>query len=141
MRLRGHSYHAGHRGPKPPWRYQNVHVASAATSGVRTALSAPVLPDLQRAGHNAPNSTQLLRLHLQSRDILLEGGMPLLEGLSAHGYVQSVSSDSMVLGFKSPSGATNMVDIAVGKVRKNTLEEWDVHGTTCGRSQPCLLLM
>lgn len=139
VRLRGHSHYSGQRGPKPTWRYQSVHFASAATSGVRAALSAPVLPDLQRGGHNAPNSTQLLRLHQQGRDILLEGGMPLLEGLSAHGYVQSVSSDSMVLGFKSPSGATNMVDIAVGKVRQNTMV-WNGGRTTCGQSQPCVLL-
>jgi hypothetical protein len=83
---------------------------------VRNVVSAPVLPDLKGARQDVSTNTQLLRLQQQGRDIILEGGMPLLEDLSEHSYVHSISSDRAILGFESPSGAANMVDIAVGKV-------------------------
>jgi hypothetical protein len=90
--------------------------ASAATSPAKTAVSAPLLSGLPGIKKGAAAESQLLRLHRQGRDIILEGGMPLLEGLSEQGFVNAVTEDSLVLGFESANGATSMVDIAIGQV-------------------------
>lgn len=110
--------HKGVGRPHTNWHrhHSTLARASAATSPTKTVVSAPLLSGLPGIKKGAAAESQHLRLHQEGQNIILEGGMPLLEGLSEQGFVNSVTDDSLVLGFESPGGATSMIDIAVGQV-------------------------
>jgi len=63
-----------------------------------------------------PLGTDLQPLELRGRDVVTADGAPVLRCLDHRATVRVQEDGSLVIGVASPSGATPMLDVALGQV-------------------------